>query len=251
MKYLSFVPLTLLLILSGCINPKPGYEANRRNTISIDSAYRLAVLDAQVPDKSKIYHKLTSVQRNNSDSILVVTWTDYLQYKNDSSGHYNTGTHDIWVTIVPELSLRMRHELKKHPENSVDDKLNLRLKQLIGLPEKSNYRYFAEFWVKYDDLYRPCPDNEIYDCKCGLAFPAHTDTNYIYWFNKQKTDSYSSSDISQLYPWTQLGYTYDWDPGTKSRIGLSEFIIKRKANVIYIKTTPTREYLSSILMNAK
>ena len=56
--------------------------------------------------------------------------------------------------------------------------------------------------------------------------------NYTGWFNNRKNyiyDNFRNYPTSSPYPWTRLGYTYDW--GSATRIGLSEFIAHgRKVN---------------------
>ena len=55
--------------------------------------------------------------------------------------------------------------------------------------------------------------------------------NYTGWFNNRKNYIYSNArsyPASSPYPWTRLGYTYDW--GSRNHVGLSEFVVHgRKA----------------------
>ena len=122
--------------------------------------------------------------------------------------------------------------------------VNLRLKQLIGLPPNSTYKYFIEFWVRPKDLIRPCPDNNITTNKCGICFPKKTESKYKDWFNNYRINSYYQCNLYDNYPWTQLGYTYDWNPQNKTHVGLSEFVIKTKSEIIVKQTYTTSEYLS-------
>jgi hypothetical protein len=46
------------------------------------------------------------------------------------------------------------------------------------------------------------------------------------WFNTLKDTSCTADG----YPWTRLGYAYDWG-NPKSEVGLSEFVIKSNADV--------------------
>jgi hypothetical protein len=94
-------------------------------------------------------------------------------------------------------------------------------------------------------MFRPCPDPEITDRECETQFPAnlfHTFssaellraaegpgpkvfTNYTGWFNNRKQYIYTyprNYPASSPYPWTRLGYTYDW--GRPDHEGLSEFV---------------------------
>jgi hypothetical protein len=46
------------------------------------------------------------------------------------------------------------------------------------------------------------------------------------------------------YPWTRLGYTYDWAPGA-SGIGASEFVTRKEMPVIVKAKVPTVAYCHS------
>jgi len=98
-----------------------------------------------------------------------------------------------------------------------------------------------ELWVAPKDLFRPCPDTEISDTVCELDFPLdafHTPDlanlvratagpdygafmTYPNWFANQSRYAYTPG--ANPYPWTRLGYTYDW--GNNSHVGLSEFVL--------------------------
>lgn len=91
------------------------------------------------------------------------------------------------------------------------DDADRRLKQLLGLPPNSEYGYFIEFWVKTSDLSRPCPDNEITDTECQVCFPKDVDQAYIDEFNQMRIDRYYPCELYKQYPWTELGYTFDWN----------------------------------------
>ena len=50
---------------------------------------------------------------------------------------------------------------------------------------------------------------------------------YTSWFNNRTRNIYTMG--SSPYPWTRLGYTYDW--GSSNHVGLSEFVLHgRKAD---------------------
>ena len=119
----------------------------------------------------------------------------------------------------------------------------MRLKQLLGLPPNAIYSYFVEFWVKPEDLFRPCPDNEITDNQCDVCFPQNTEASYKNWINENRVSRYYGCKIDEKYPWTQLGYTYDWNPRNKSHVGLSEFVIGANKNIVVNAIYTTEEYL--------
>ena len=58
------------------------------------------------------------------------------------------------------------------------------------------------------------------------------------WFAEQVNSRYQDPNG---YPWTRLGYTFDWNPETP-RYGASEYVI-RKGSAVTVKTrTSTAEY---------
>ncbi len=211
--------------------------------LTLEQMYRNAVLDVMVAEESEVCSNLTAVVESNSNlvwrgegentSVLVVTWTKYgSSYPVGDA--VNTTWGDTWVTVVPEI----KTFFEANPTS--DDDLVLRAEQLLGLPEDSGNLYFVELWVKPEDLFRPTPDNEINDTTARLMFPDDVDPAYRGWFNDQIIYSY----FTRQYPWTRLGYTYDWgDP--ESEFGLSEFIVKRYSLVTVESKTTTIDYLKA------
>lgn len=209
--------------------------------------YRAAVKDAMYPEKSKVYKNLVAITNENKDLvwktvndsayILMVSWKSSTKYYEPylKWGFYNTGpSYLVWVTTAPELLNRIK---KEKPKN-----LDRRLKQLLGLPPNANYGYFVEFWVKPGDLFRPCLDPEINDKECELCFTENTDSTYMKWIDESRISRYYPCELFNQYPWTALGYTYDWNPQNKSHVGLSEFVIKPNSNVVVEGIYTTEEY---------
>lgn len=211
--------------------------------LSLEQMYQNAIDDAMIAEEREIYSNLVPIVETNlnltwqgesgNKSVLVVTWTKFSS-SYPVGGTVNTWWGYTWVTIVPEI--------KTFFENHVDpnSNLTLRVKQLLGLPPNSNNLYFVELWVKPQFLFRPSPDNEINDTVTQLDFPSSVDPAYRKWFNDNILYSY----FPKRFPWTRLGYTYDWG-NPNSEIGLSEFVIKQNSTVIVESVTPTTDYLYS------
>ncbi len=244
MKNLKLLLLVVVLMAAGC-------QSSKGVLLSVtdqSSLYQESIENSMSPAPDKIYRDLVSITPQNKaliwrnikgeNYILVVTWkqnTSYFQPYLDST-YYNTGEYPIWVTTSPELLQRMKTE---NP-----DDVDLRLKQLLGLPPNSTYSYFVEFWVRAADLFRPCPDNEITDRQCELCFPEKTDSAYVSWINTNRISRYYPCELEDKYPWTQLGYTYDWKAENTSHIGLSEFVIDVNKNIIVHAIYTTQDYLN-------
>jgi hypothetical protein len=231
----SFSLILLLILVPSC-----GTQPEE-----LQRAYLAAVQDAANPTSADISKNLWAIVPANdklvwesepgSSRVLVVTWTSYTGY-NDKVGQDIQTTREVWVTAVPEVKefIHSRHVLPWD--------LTLRLEELLGVPPNSGKTTFVEFWVSPDDLFRPSPDPEITDQEAGLDFPRSTeyvtvDDAFIQWFNNLKNTSYGEGG----YPWTRLGYTYDWgDPF--SQVGVSEFVIRTGASVGVYSTANSEEY---------
>jgi hypothetical protein len=230
--------ILLLLITAGYTSGQNNVQPNCKTD---EKKYGTAVIDAMVTEESEICSTLVAIKPDNNylswsnGYVLVVTWTKYC------SGYLVGDTISLswgetWVTAVPEL----KDWYKNHPVSP--DKVTLRTEQLLGLPLNSGDSCFVEIWVKPDDLFRPAYDNEIDDKTSGLNFPANVSPGYVTWFNNNIISSYYPPKGSNKYPWTRLGYTYDWG-NPSNEIGLSEFVIKKNSKVIIKSKRSTNDYL--------
>ena len=238
--------LFVLLIFGACQNLRITDRKNQDDSF----LYQKSIKDAIYPEAGDVYNALVPVDKQNKnliwkningeDYILAVTWKQNISFyeKYLDSAFYNTGSYPIWITTAPELQQRMKLEKAKDADR--------RLIQLLGLPPNSVYCYFVEFWVKPADLFRPCPDQEITDQKCETCFPEKTDPNHIAWINENRISRYYQRDLFSQYPWTQLGYTYDWNPENKSHVGLSEFVIATNSKIVVKAIYKTEDYLGRV-----
>ena len=100
---------------------------------------------------------------------------------------------------------------------------SLRLHQVLGMPTSKNYTAITALWIDADLLYRPA---NVTDAKSAMQTTYQKtgneefDTTYKEWFVSNIIWSYFDS----AFPWTRLGYTYDWADNGKE-YGLSEFLI--------------------------
>lgn len=241
MKKIILLTSFLSFLLNSC-------QVIQHQKKSPNQLYQQSIIEAMSPDSSKICFDLISINKTNpslvwktiddEEYLLMLTWKGDSSFYNKyiDNGFYNTGEkYPLWVTVAPQLSERMKKEKYKNPD--------IRLKQLLGLPPTSTYNYFIEFWIKPNDLFRPCPDKEITDSTCDLCFSEMTDSSHIDWINDNRITRYYDCDLSNKYPWTQLGYTYDWNSKNKSHIGLSEFVIKNNKKIVVNAIYTTEEYL--------
>lgn len=255
---ISLVSFFCLLTACGSDSPAPV----SLTPVSLQAQYSSAVVDARTAAPTEISRYLTPINNENPNLIwengvvgsrlLVVTWLGEAgkYYKCSAPGGCSGNTscveggecptykYDSWVTVAPEI--------KNYFGITVPQPL--RIAQLLGLPpeyavpgDPKEAKYMLELWVSPQDLFRPCPDTEISDTVCETSFPSDSfrmlDLNntvrategtdygvfktYSSWFNNRTRNVYSTG--SSPYPWTRLGYTYDW--GSSNHTGLSEFVV--------------------------
>lgn len=102
----------------------------------------------------------------------------------------------------------------------------MRFKQLVGVPPDGTYTHVSAMWVSPQDVQRPAYQTDITVPDMTTTLPENTDETYLEWFSGNIIWSYFDS----AYPWTRLGYTYDWG-ATDTEYGLTEFLVKKDAKV--------------------
>ncbi len=240
----------LVLLLTACVpiqtpaqslspleNSSPRVTPQAEADQTLEARFRAAVVDASVADPDEIYDQLIAITPDNTalvwsedgSKVLMATWTSWNGYDNET-GNEIVLTRETWVTTVPEFQTFCQI----YPAQA-DTPLVLRLEQLLGLPPHNGKTKIIEMWVPTDGLFRPSPDPEIDDQVAGLelpdasAFKSQVDYEFHRdWYNLQNSLSY---DPVNGYPWTRLGYSYDWGNPT-SEVGLSEFVIWAKTPVV-------------------
>jgi hypothetical protein len=215
--------LALAVVLAGCATGQAGHPTAAADPQALYAAsiYQAAVYRPE--------HARPVTVLPKGGTALVSTWTRY-DYK---VGETVLGK-DLWVTVVPEVQERCR----KYPASE----RVLRLQQLLGLPPvgpDQAYDRFAVMTVKVDDLFRPCTNPDPSDSgPCTESLPANVDPKYLRWFADNMLYSYQ---LPGGYPWTRLGYTYDWNPAG-SHAGPSEFVARKGATVTVTAVVPTVAY---------
>lgn len=221
-----------LLSLAACGNPEEPEPTPTPTPAACGTQadYDAAVADASQETQADIYNGLIAITPDNpaltwnadKSAVLMVVWTTYTGYKVGD----NALTRDVFVTAAPQVQ-----QLCK---TVTDDAQRIkRVNEYLGLPPASdadNARQFVEMWVKPGDMFRPCPDAEITDTVCELTFPATASSEHKTWINNYYASSYGFWQKTR-YPWTGLGFTYDWCSGDSSHHGASEFVIRSGSTV--------------------
>ena len=221
------------------------------NTNKLTRMYNNAVEDTVVADQDEISNTLTAITPSNDglvwnedkSKILMVTWKSQNAYDNYLAPYTQTSHNEkfvTWVTAVPEVKAFCQNYAKKKKEKRLD----VRLKQHLGLNHTWSYDVFVELWVSPDDLFRPCTDPEINDSSCQLEFGdtapvVKNIADYKQFYQNLYYSSFRSA--SSIVPWSGLGYTYDWAKN-KTDVGASEFIMVPSAPYEIHSVTSTAEY---------
>jgi len=223
--------------------------------------YLRAVSEMVLPRPSGISNSLVSI--DPLKPVHVVAWvrSDQIQKFKAATGTTPLGNewasmapYDLWVTVAPNLKSFCQDFNKGHGGDVTQ--LNLRLEQRLGLPPGSAKTAFIEIVLadpsKTTNLFRPCTTPETNTSTCSVGPPANTvDEKYRNWVYTQYYMSYAVAQPSQ-YPWTSLGYTFDWatsSNGTNGRefvrFGESEFVIPKGAAIEVRSVSDTSTYCSS------
>lgn len=202
------------------------------------AAYNAAIVDAAVFRFSNLrpLYPLTFDPATNLATVVTIT---------DRPG-YRKGPMmlegEVWVT--PDA------EVKNLCQNFTGD-LMLRLKQLLGLHPRAIVTHAVRMTVRRTDVFRPAFDPETtttFPCacpvtaKCGLEFPSKIEGDlalHMRWISDKTFTSFVISESTLTprgysYPWTRLGYTYDWRPGS-NKYGASEYVVRKGSTVTILE----------------
>lgn len=231
-------------------------------------AYADAISDSSVSQPSEVATDL--VVADPSDRRTQWTTIDGEQYmlvfrlgfrpaSDASPGEAFQVSSYLFVTVPEEV----REECKRSRCARMNaSQLDRRLKQLIGLPPDADYRIVTQMWVRPADLFRPCTqvDPMVPTCPQLMTNAIHAgvdrspfllDQAMYSWRlpNRRTTEKVSCAKDFQNqtrgncfgFPWTRLGYTFDWRPSTDER-GVTEFVVAPGSTVIMESSGKQREY---------
>ncbi|MBZ5523981.1 MAG: hypothetical protein LAP21_17225 [Acidobacteriia bacterium] len=153
---------------------------------------------------------------------------------------------DTWVTIVPEMQTICRR---------FTGDVTMQLRELLGLPPDHEIPNIYTLRVKAADLFRPTPDptpwtlcpcgnpsqgtcNFPAALQCGNSFPRDVPASHMQWI---ANTTFSVRQMPGGFPWTHLGYTYNWKLGADP-YGASEYIVRKGAQVTVGPRVSPEEY---------
>jgi hypothetical protein len=210
--------------------------------------YLAAAAETALPEAWEVVPKLVEFPPDRA--LQVATWIreDQLGGFRDSAGQWlKRAPSEIWVTAEPYLQKFCAAFTAAHG-NDIEE-LTLRLEQRLGLPPVSNKTAFLEIRLESpapDVIFRPCMSPATSTTNCPLGPPREAEDAHKNWIYQQYYSSFGQSRLSS-FPWTSLGYTFDWAPdpqgaGQFQRFGESEFVIRTGAPLQIVRAVSTAEY---------
>lgn len=222
-------------------------------------AYRRSIFDSTVATPSEVVNDLIAITPSNR----ALKWRTFAgqryllvqTLRRDALGKPGERvslTADRWVAIPSQIAARCAAARCSAMSAAA---LDLRLKQMLGLPPDGDFRFVNQLWVRSADVFRPCTDPRVTTTTCPRLVPAggptpsrvgSTDVATFLWvqanFAWRAPDTFAGAASFSCavrwtnpncygLPWTRLGYAYDWRPGAKEE-GPSEFIVVRGASVV-------------------
>ncbi|SRR5258706_5537566 len=207
-------------------------------TQALWNIYERAVIDSAVYQRWNV-RPLRPLVPDEHGQVLVAMVTSKDGKVGDS---LTAGTYGMWVTGVPEVQTLCR---------AFHGDVAMQLRELLGLPPDADVPRVLVLKVAVSDLFRPAPDDSTttpLPCKplsdsttptdCGNAFPSTTTPSHYQWMSVETLYLHA---IPNGYPWTHLGYTYNWTPGA-DRYGTSEYVIRANAKGVIVENVPTVRY---------
>lgn len=230
-----------LALLAACT---PGAVTAPSPRVSPDTflmaRYNQAIRQAAVWELSHVQH--LNPAPDTATELVVGTFTSWAGYRAPSYPNSITLSQDVWVTLVPEV--------RDSCQGSADGAV-LRLEQRLGLPPQSGDSLVVEMQVAARDVFRPAADPAIttpYPCGdsiisgCGEHFPDPVSPAHVYWIANWILQAWS---IPGGYPWTRLGYTYNWGPTSVTHYGASEYVVRKNSQAMVLSVTPAGQYCST------
>ncbi len=214
--------------------------------MSDEELYAMAVRDAAIAEEDEIKPLVSLTKKDplvtwdDQGRVLLCTWHSYP----DSYPEGETVTAKwgyVWTFTDKEMATHAG-ELAKSKDAV------MRMRQLISINPGKTHSTVTGLWVDPSDVLRPAYQSDPAVGSMWTAFPEgeEVEESFRGWFDQNILDSYYYGS----YPWTRLGYTYDWADNGKE-YGLTEFLIKKGARAEVAFTQTTDEFLQRLYDGAK
>ncbi|MES2402271.1 MAG: hypothetical protein V4573_19925 [Pseudomonadota bacterium] len=230
------------LVLSGCAAVAPSADSTK-------AAYEAAIADAAVASPRKV---TALMPLPAGEKVRVVSWVTESRTPckaPDTRCATITPPDRIWVTLAGEVQSSCRAWGLK------GDALRQRIEQLLGLPmdPPSQFRKarFVTMEVARERLDRPClgiDESNAQGPVCTVGIQASRAPDVRDYVLRQMADSFVvGGPGGPGYPFTRLGYTYDWNQvnARPNHYGASEFLVQASTPATVITQQDTDAYCSA------
>lgn len=192
-----------------------------------ERAYRRAIADAAVMEPAEAL-PLAPV---TADPVRVAAWTETRHLGSYPEGEPMVIDWDLlWVALESEERARCAGFPRRNLER--------RLEQLLGLPPTGEPRRYVVLEVARSALRRPCFEPDPTAARCPLEPAPGVPQEFLDWLGANALASYR---VPGGFPWTRLGYTYDWRPGAPE-YGVAEFVLLRGTAARVVAILPAEEF---------
>ena len=257
-------------------NSSSGAEAGERSKVCVPDlaeaiplrnryeTYLEALDEMEIASPVAVSDELVAISPGRPVSLATWIRSDQLDRYRREGRWIETAPGDIWVTVEPHLQEFCQAFVRDNGDDP--DRLTLRLEQRLGLPPHNGKTTFLTFELTSpegpENIFRPCatPDIETSTCpvrgsaadRCGGSNPAAECAEQEAFFNRQYYSSYGAAEPTG-YPWTSLGYTFDWarqqaGPSGRApfvRFGESEYVVRKGAAIRIVGSQTTEEYCAA------
>ncbi|NML24003.1 hypothetical protein HHL16_24190 [Pseudoflavitalea sp. G-6-1-2] len=244
--FVALFAIVSLLTLEGCKkdmdNPEPPAP-------DLNQLYANAIADGMIAENSERIDTLWPISNTNSrlewktikgrQYVLMATFMRFpSSYPEGDS--ITTTWGEAWLFIPQQMKMRIGGSFKPGSDTL------MRICQLLGLPPVNSRTntHISEMWVPMDSLQRPAGNPDIQTTSANEILISGATATYSNWFNNYIIYAYyhtltGATDFH--YPWTRLGYTYDWVPNGRE-VGLSEYVLRSQTGCWVNKTRTASNY---------
>lgn len=225
--------ITLLLVV--CLLTSVATSCSKGGKLTDAELYQAATKDAMTIEDGEVLPLATITPESD-----MTTWHDGKVLLLTINRHPERYPADQEITLGGEVwTFTDKEMLSWYSENNKDvTDWDMRFKQLIGVPPEDDYTHVTAMWVSPENIIRPAYNTDITTDTMPVTLPDDTDEEYREWFNGNIIWSY----FDDAYPWTRLGYTYDWSADS-DEYGLTEFLVAKDSEVNIEYTDTVNEFV--------
>lgn len=231
-KFIQGLVLLALIMVAGIVHAQQGNGANGfKSVFDVKDKLHIQLWNE---DEHSFLNEANPLQYDGSlyciteDSVLVAKLLangDYAEHwRQYENGDRKTPENLYLWTFVPKDFIRRCH-MKDISSSQSPNELSKRLCQLLGLGTDTQRDTIVYMKVSKESLFRPAYITNVGELvvKGDNNKGKNDQINMLggaerKWMAKQQFEN--------NYPWTRMGYTYDWGGANEDYIGVAEFILK-------------------------